>query len=156
MTNQEKLEKLKEWLRDNNIPFVENYTSKSRGVTFDLRVKKPLIGVCISSERDQEIFQKVKRVYAPFFVRESETAEFVIEKMQNCIVNKMMQAQRELEKKAKKDEGRRIAAENERRHQEKLAAQAAAQKAADKPKRKRVRIQHFEKIEPRRRNEGQG
>ena len=156
MTNQEKLEKLKEWLRDNDIPFDENYTSKSRGVTFDLRVKKPLIGVCISSERDREIFDKIKRVYAPFFIRESETAEFIIEKMQNCIVNRMMQQQKAMEKEAKKEEGRRIATEYERRHQEKLAAQAAAQKAAEKPKRKRVRIQHFEKIEPRRRNEDKG
>lgn len=149
MTNQEKLEKLKEWLKDNDIPFEENYTSKSRGVTFELRVKKPLIGVCISSERDREIFQKVKRVYAPFFIRESETAEFVIEKMQNCIVNKMMQAQRELEKKNKREEGKRIAEENERRHQANLAKKAAAEKSAKKaetPKRKRQRIVRYEKV----------
>jgi hypothetical protein len=149
MTNQEKLEKLKEWLRGNDIPFDENYTSKSRGVTFDLRVKKPLIGVCISSERDREIFDKVKRVYAPFFIRESETAEFVIEKMQNCIVNKMMQAQRELEKKNKREEGKRIAEENERRHQANLAKKAAAEKSAKKaeaPKRKRQRIMRYEKV----------
>lgn len=149
MTNQEKLEKLKEWLKDNNIPFVENYTSKSRGVTFDLRVKKPLIGVCISSERDQEIFQKIKRVYAPFFIREGETAEFVIEKMQNCIVNKMMQAQRELEKKNKREEGKRIAEENERRHQANLAKKATAEKSSKKaevPKRKRQRIVRYEKV----------
>ena len=146
MTNQEKLEKLKEWLEENNIPFVENYTSKSRGVTFDLRVKKPLIGVCISSERDREIFEKVKRVYAPFFIRESETAEFVIEKMQNCIVNKMMQAQRELEKKNKREEGKRIAEENERRHQANLAKKAAAEKKAEVPKRKRQRIVRYERV----------
>lgn len=146
MTNQEKLEKLKEWLRDNNIPFVENYKSKSTGFTFDLRVKKPLVAVCISSERDNEIFQRIKRVYAPFFIRESETAEFVIEKMQNCIVNKMMQAQRFLEKKNKRDEGRRIAEENERRHQEKLAKKSVAEKVAEIPKRKRQRIVRYEKV----------
>ena len=149
MTNQEKLEKLKEWLKNNNIPFEENYTSKSRGVTFDLRVKKPLIGVCISSERDREIFEKIKRVYAPFFIRESETAEFIIEKMQNCIVKKMMQAQRELEKKNKREEGKRIADENERRHQANLAKKAAAEKSAkraDTPKRKRQRIVRYEKV----------
>lgn len=149
MTNEEKLEKLKEWLKDNDIPFVENYKSKSTGFTFDLKVKKPLVAVCISSERDNEIFQRIKRVYAPFFIRESETAEFVIEKMQNCIVEKMMQAQRFLEKKNKRDDGRRIAEENERRHQEKLAKKAVAEKSAKKaeaPKRKRQRIVHYEKV----------
>ena len=55
MTNQEKLEKLKEWLKENNIPFEENHKSRSTGFTFDLRVKKPLIAVCISSEKDNEI-----------------------------------------------------------------------------------------------------
>ena len=152
MTNEEKLEKLKEWLKDNNIPFDENHKSKSTGFTFDLRVKKPLIAVCISSEKDNEIFHRIKRTYAPFFIRESETVEFVIEKMQNCIVDRMMQEQKKMEKEAKKDEGRRIAAEYERRHQEKIAAKAAAQKAVEKPKRKRVRIQHFEKVEPRRKD----
>ena len=146
MTNEEKLEKLKEWLKDNNVPFDENHKSRSTGFTFDLMVKKPLIAVCISSERNDEIFHRIKRTYAPFFIRESETAEFIIEKMQNCIVNRMMQQQKAMEKEAKKEEGRRIAAEYERRHQEKLAAKAAA----EKPKRKRVRIQRFEKVEPRR------
>lgn len=152
MTNREKLEKLKEWLKDNNIPFDENHKSRSTGFTFDLIVKKPLIAVCISSGMDDKIFHRIKRTYAPFFIRESETAEFVIEKMQNCIVDRMMKEQKKMEKEAKKEEGRRIAAEYERRHQEKLARKAAA----EKPKRKRVRIQHFEKIEPKRRNEDQG
>jgi len=156
VTNQEKLEKLKEWLKDNNIPFDENHKSRSTGFTFDLKVKKPLIAVCISSDRDDEVFNRIKRTYAPFFIRESETAEFIIEKMQNCIVDRMMKEQKKLENAAKKEEGRRIAEESERRHQEKLAKKAAAQKAAEKPRRKRVRIQHFEKIEPRRRNEDQG
>ena len=155
MTNNEKLEKLKEWLKDNNVPFEENHKSRSTGLTFDLMVKKPLIAVCISSENDDEIFHRIKRTYAPFFIRESETAEFIIEKMQNCIVNRMMQQQKAMEKEAKKEDGRRIAAEAEKRHQEKLARKAAAQAAAEKPKRKRVRIQHFEKVEPRRRNEVQ-
>ena len=156
MTNEEKLEKLKEWLKDNNVPFDENHKSRSTGFTFALMVKKPLIAVCISSERDNEIFRRIKRTYAPFFIRESESPEFIIEKMQNCIVDRMLKQQKALENEAKKEEGRRIAAEAEKRHQEKLARKAAAQKAAEKPKRKRVRIQHFEKVEPRRRNEDQG
>jgi hypothetical protein len=52
-----------------------------------------------------------------------------------------------MEKEAKKEEGRRIAAEYERRHQEKLTAKAAAEKAAEKPKRKRVRIIRSERVE---------
>ena len=156
MTNEEKLEKLKEWLKDNNVPFKENYESRSQGIRFDLRVEKLLIAVIISSERDNEIFHRIKRTYAPFFIRESESPEFIIEKMQNCIVDRMLKQQKALENEAKKEEGRRIAAEAEKRHQEKLARKAAAQAVAEKPKRKRVRIQHFEKVEPRRRDEIQG
>ena len=96
MTNQEKLEKLKEWLKDNNIPFDENHKSRSTGFTFDLRVKKPLIAVCISSEKDNEIFNRIKRTYAPFFIRESESPEFIIEKMQNCIIEEMKKRQQAL------------------------------------------------------------
>ena len=102
MTKQEKLEKLKGWLKDNNIPFEENHKSRSTGFTFDLRVKKPLIAVCISSEKDNEIFHRIKRTYAPFFIRESETADFVIEKMQNCIYDRMMLMQRKMEKANRK------------------------------------------------------
>ena len=58
----------------------------------------------------------------------------------------MMQAQRELEKKNKREEGKRIAEKNERRHQANLAKKAAAEKKTEAPKRKRQRIVRYEKV----------
>ena len=70
--------------------------------------------------------------------------------MQNCIIDIMTRKQRKLEWEKRHEEGLRIAAENEKRHQEKLAKRAAAEAAkAKKNKRKRARIVHYEKVEPR-------
>ena len=102
MTNQEKLEKLKEWLKDNNIPFIENHKS-CFGVTMDLKIPSLMIAVFLSGgDREWETSVcysnsgnfRLLWVYKPFFIRESETAEFIIEKMQNCIIDRMQLMQR--------------------------------------------------------------
>lgn len=151
MTNEEKLEGLKAFLTENGIKFIENYKSGLH-VLMDLKLPDYMIAVHLSDDKDDEFYHRTFRQYKPFFIRESETPDFIIEKMQNCITDIMVKRQKIYEKKQKKEEGKRIAAEYERRHQEKLAARAAA----EKPKRKRVRIQHFEKVEPRRKDEVQG
>ncbi len=142
MTNKEKLEVLKAFLVENKIEFRENYWSRTNNVVFDLRILSPRIAVIISGENDQSIYMKIRRGYAPFFIRDSETADFIIEKMQNCIFDCMMLEQRRMEKRAKKEEARKYSQECMRRHEEKMARKAAAQRK----KRKRVRIQHFEKV----------
>lgn len=144
MTNKDKLEALKAFLIENKVEFVENYKSRSKHVVFDLRISSPLIAVIISNNLDSVTYRRIRKGYTPFLIRDNETVEFVIEKMKNCIVDRMMLEQKKMEREARKEEARRFAAECERRHQEKLARKAAAKK----PKRKRVRIVRYERVEP--------
>ena len=104
MTNKEKLELLKDWLRENNVPFKENYFSNSTSTRIDLAVINPRIAVHMSDGNDQKFFQSVRFCYAPFFIRENETMDFILEKMQNCIVEQMMKAQKRFEQQQLKKE----------------------------------------------------
>lgn len=101
MSNKEKLEALKAFLTENNVKFVENHYSKTNKLTFDLLIKDLQIAVHLSDKNDQTFYKKIYRYYKPFFIRESETADFVIEKMQNCIVERMTFLQRKFEKEVK-------------------------------------------------------
>jgi hypothetical protein len=145
MTNKEKLEALKAFLIENKIEFEENYKSRSKHVVFDLRIGSPRIAIIISNNLDNETYRKIRKGYDPFLIRDNETVEFIIEKMKNCIVDRMMLEQKRMERETKKKEARCFAAECERRHQEKLARKTTAKK----PKRKRVRIVRYEKVEPK-------
>lgn len=87
MTNKEKLEVLKSFLQENSIPFKENVIRK--GQHFDLFIGKYLICVRLSDENDQNVYEVIKHFYHPLFIREKETAEFVVEKMQNLIIDLM-------------------------------------------------------------------
>lgn len=102
MTNKEKLEALKAFLTENNVKFVENHFSKSNKLMFDLLISDLKIAVHLSDENDQKFYQKIYKYYKPFFIRESETVDFIIEKMQNCIYDRMMLMQRKMEKANRK------------------------------------------------------
>ena len=95
MTNREKLEVLKNFLTENKIIFKEDFPLKNApGVRADLYVRRyDRIAVHLSDEHDQEFYNSVKRMYEPFFVRDNETAEFIIEKMQNTIIRSMQHKQ---------------------------------------------------------------
>ena len=133
MTNKEKLEALKSFLKENGIEYFENHKS-SFGVMIDLKLPKQNIAVFVSNGKDYEekCYNaehhgcKIYWTYKPFFIRESESVEFVLEKMQNCIVERMQHFQRQFEKKCKK----------------------AAAKVVEQPKRKRTRIStvRYEKV----------
>lgn len=108
-TNLQKLEALKQWLTENNIKYVENYESNF-GVKMDVKIPSLMIAIFLSDdnkEKEQSIYTSVSgktklyRVYKPFFIRESETKEFVLEKIQNCCYDKMMQLQKQFESKKK-------------------------------------------------------
>ena len=144
MTNKEKLEKLKDFLRQNEIPFEENHESQLH-VVMDLQIKDYMIAVHISDEHDQEFYQKTFKYYNPFFIRERESADFIINKMQLCITKIMMRRQAQYMKKQQKEANRRMEAENMKRREEKLAAKVS-RSAAGKPKRKRQRIVRYEKV----------
>ena len=110
MTKEEKLKALKMFLNENKIPFINNYHSKTFNVDMAIKVKKLRIAVFISTG-DKEFEESMvfapnthngaplRNVYNPFFIRESDTTEFVLEKMQNCIVSRMMMLQRQWQKK---------------------------------------------------------
>lgn len=97
MTNKEKLEVLKAFLNENGIPFKENVMRK--GQMFDLLIGQYLICVRLSDENDQRFYEVVKYFYHPLFIRENETPEFVIEKMQNLIIDIMKKQQNRFLKK---------------------------------------------------------
>jgi hypothetical protein len=114
MTNEEKLKALRNFLNENKIPFINNYHSKTFNVDMAIKVKKLRIAVFISSGdkdfEDRMVFAKssyngapLRNVYNPFFIRKSETKKFVLEKMQNCIVKRMMILQKRWQKKQEND-----------------------------------------------------
>lgn len=100
MTNKEKLEVLKGFLKENDIPFKENVIRK--GQRCDLFISKYHICVRLSDENDQRFYEVVKFYFHPLFIRKHESAEFVVEKMQNLIID-MMKKQQKRSLKKKKD-----------------------------------------------------
>lgn len=110
VSNEKKLEAVKDWLRENNIEFIENYKS-GYGVTMDLKIPSLMIAVFLSNdvvqgEWERSIFNahtkndvhKLHWTYNPFFIRESETKAFVIKKLQNCCFDRMVWMQKKFEK----------------------------------------------------------
>ena len=102
MSNEEKLEGLKTFLTENKIRFIENYESGLK-VKMDLKLPEYKIAVHLSDEHDNEFYKKTFRVYKPFFIRESETPEFIIEKMQNCLTDIMVKRQKDYEKEKRRE-----------------------------------------------------
>lgn len=98
MENKEKLEAVKAFLTENNLNFEENHFSKSRKINIDLVVYPYRIAVHLSDDNDREFFNKIKRHYHPFFIRDNESEEFVLEKMQNCIIDEMKKIQERFNK----------------------------------------------------------
>lgn len=89
MTNNEKLEAIKDFLRENKIRFALHHSDKRRKIKGDAYVPKYDIIVKLSEgkEKDDAFFKKVRFRYHPLFIRNEETKEFVLEKMQNLIIS---------------------------------------------------------------------
>lgn len=92
ITNEQKLEAVKKFLTENNIRFAMDAPIKK--YTVALWIKKYRILVHLSDAHDQDFYNAVKRSFKPFFIREEESKEFVLEKMQNCIIDIMKQQQK--------------------------------------------------------------
>ena len=103
MTKNEKLEGLKAFLTENGISFKEN-TNYCKDVLIDVFLPDFGIAVHVSDDADQDFFRRTKRRYRPFFVREEESVEFIIEKMQNCISDIMMKRQKTFEKNNRRED----------------------------------------------------
>ena len=97
MSNKEKLEALKAFLKENGIHFREKVILK--GQKADLFIGKYQICVRLSDENDQRFYEVIKHIYHPLFIRDKETKEFVIEKMQNLIIDIMKKQQNRFLKK---------------------------------------------------------
>lgn len=102
MSNSEKLEALKAFLKENGIEYEENHWSHCKTM-IDLQIKRLMIAVHLSDDSDEVFHDKVKRHYKPFFIRDNESIDFILEKMQNCIVERMVWQQKQWEKKQKKE-----------------------------------------------------
>ena len=98
MTNKEKLGKVVKFLEKEDIDFVlrpESVKTKS-----NIYIPQWKIGVKVEDECSQDYFNRHKRFIDIVFIRESETVEFVLEKLQTVIVRRMMAAQRKFLKKS--------------------------------------------------------
>ena len=92
MTNKEKLNEVVKFLNKEGIDFIlrpEDVKIKS-----NLYIPKWKIGVKIEDENGERYFQSHKRYISIVFIRENETAKFILEKLQNVIVQKMLAVQR--------------------------------------------------------------
>ena len=117
ISNKTKLEAVKKWLQENNIEYVEKHESKF-GVTIDLKIPSLMIAVFVSNDdkeweeyiynkesdkiRTSRFAFKLHWIYKPFFIRESETKAFVLEKIQDCCINRMLYKQKKWQKENSK------------------------------------------------------
>lgn len=164
MTNQEKLEALKTYLKENNYRFFANCNSKTCGVVMDVFIPSLLIVVRISSgnkEEDESYYEAITKNHRFLvFIREHEDVDFVIEKIKNTIEREKARKEARLKRRMinmeRKAERRRLYEERVKKCQEKRARREARikelaelKKRKMKPKRKRLRIHtptHAEKI----------
>ena len=90
MTQTEKnIEVVKKFLNENNIDYREQV--HGRGVVMDICIPKMMIAVKYGD--DQEFFNAVKKYYAPFFIRESESEAKTLEKITNCCIMQLKEMQ---------------------------------------------------------------
>lgn len=101
ITNEQKLQAVKEFLSENGIPYEENRKSKRCGVVIPLSVKKHRIAIHIGD--NQEFYERTKGKYYPIFIRDEDTKAKVIEKVQNTIIKSMVHYQKVLYRKAKEE-----------------------------------------------------
>ena len=84
-TNQEKLTLLCQWLHDNGInDYIEELVI-DEGIIIDLFLPTQKIAVHLSDGSNQIFYRAVCKDYKPFFIRDCESASFIIEKMRNCL-----------------------------------------------------------------------
>lgn len=150
MINKNKYDVLLTVLHERGLSFEESYHCPLSNVVIDLFV--PKLGIAIFDGDSQEKYVAVRRLYAPIFVRESETEEKTKEKLVNTIV-KRTSFLRQKKQRMKTDEARkRYAMECEERHQKNLARREAYKKRKEEAenkkaeKRKRQRIVRYEKV----------
>lgn len=104
MTNKEKLEAVKNFCRENNIDFTER--KKPEGLC-DVFLTKFYVAIHISNEKDAEFYERYKGKN-PVFIREEESVEFIIEKVQNTIIKSLNNMQFFYMKRKKMEEKKNV------------------------------------------------
>lgn len=100
ISNESKLEAVKEWLTKNGIKYVENHMTTAK-LNIDLWIPSLFIAIHVGDD-DGKFYKKTRKWCKPFFIRESETKKFVLEKLQNCCYDAMVAMQKKFEKENKK------------------------------------------------------
>lgn len=90
MTNKEKLAKVVKFLNKEGIDF--KLRPEEVKIKSNLYIPKWKIGLKIEDESSERYFQSHKRYISVIFIRENETAKFILEKLQNVIVQRMLAA----------------------------------------------------------------
>lgn len=154
MKNSEKLTAVMQFLRENNIKYVLN--SKGEGHC-NLWVPIHRIAIKMTGDDDALFYDTHRRTCFPVFIRTEETAEFVIEKVQNTIVKSMKKVQEQLllqQEKAKRKKKTEERISKRRAKKEMLLKKKAVSRSSSisikksydkdnmviKPKRKRIRV----------------
>ena len=122
MKNETKLRKVIEFLKENNINYIER---KKRYGHSDVFLPDTRVAIKVDGNDRQRFYKTHRAMCFPVFIRDEDTPKFVLEKVQNTIILSMTRAQQWVMRKKQKDENRRINAE-----QMKLCAERKAAKAA--------------------------
>lgn len=101
MKNSIKLEKVKLFLDENNIKYEER---EKRFGHSDLWLPKARVAIKIEGDDSMVFFETHNKTCCPVFIREEETADFVIEKLQATIIKSMMKQQQNLMRHKEKEE----------------------------------------------------
>lgn len=105
MKNINKLERLKAYLKENNLAYTTPKNGHCAGHC-DLYITAHRIAVRVMLEGeddDQEFYQRHKVADYPVFIRTSDTPKFVIEKVQNTIIKSMVRHQRAIMRKSERE-----------------------------------------------------
>lgn len=140
MTKEEKLEVVKKFLEDKGIEY--NLPKKDNPLCHLYAKGHYNIAVHMSNEQDDDFFKKYRNNARPLFIRDEETSDFILEKMNNLIEKANRYRELKIVMKEKKRIGREQNERNWQRHLEKLAEK----ERRNKPKRKRIRIIHGEPV----------
>ena len=89
MTDEQlmKVKAVEDYLSKKKISFFRFFRSKKYGVTSQVYIPlyRILVKVSKGKDHDDEFYTKVKYAYHPIFIREGDSVEFTIEKLENCI-----------------------------------------------------------------------
>lgn len=113
-SKNDKLKALRKFLKENNLTISKNHHSNMFNVDMAIKVRKLRIAVFLSDGNkdfeDSMVFapnrydgSPLRNFYAPFFVRESESTDFVLQKMQNCLISRMLMLQKKWQKKQNRE-----------------------------------------------------